>query len=236
MKHHLVVPVLLLAAFAAQAQIYKWTDAQGHVHYSDQLPAEARSKDIAPARVRIAPSAGASSLPPATDPGVEVIPTHIEPYPVRGITLDDLGVSMRQRAPRDGGEPVWGKTQWRLNWTYTFDTGVGCRVSEVHVKVSATLQMPDWLDRDRAPPDLQSRWSAFYQALMVHEEGHRDNGVRAGNDFMRRIGALGGAADCPTLSANIAALGQQLTTEYQSVDDAYDRTTRHGATQGAVLQ
>jgi len=226
----------LLVALTAQAQIYKWTDAQGRVHYGDQPPTDARPGQIAPAPVPLATTTSSSSLPPATDTGVEVIPTRLDAYPVRGLTLEDLGASMQQRAPRDNGEAVWGKTTWTLAWTYTYDNNAGCRVSNAHVKITVTVQMPDWLDRDRAPADLQSRWSAFYRALNTHEEGHRDNGVRAGNDFMRRIGQIGAAADCPTLTASIAALGQSLTTEYQGIDDTYDRTTQHGATQGAVLR
>ena len=41
----LLVPVLLLSATAADAQkLYRWTDKDGKVHYTDQLPPEA-SKD-----------------------------------------------------------------------------------------------------------------------------------------------------------------------------------------------
>jgi glutaredoxin len=42
MKQHLLLLALLLA-FPASAGVYKWTDAQGHTHYSDTPPAAAQS-------------------------------------------------------------------------------------------------------------------------------------------------------------------------------------------------
>ena len=37
---------LLIAAAPAGAGIYKWTDAQGHVHYSDDPPPEAKAQQV----------------------------------------------------------------------------------------------------------------------------------------------------------------------------------------------
>jgi glutaredoxin len=38
MKSWRLLPVLMLACVAAQADLYRWVDADGKVHYSDQLP------------------------------------------------------------------------------------------------------------------------------------------------------------------------------------------------------
>lgn len=38
MKSWLLLPILALACIAAQADYYRWVDAQGKVHYSDQPP------------------------------------------------------------------------------------------------------------------------------------------------------------------------------------------------------
>jgi len=39
MKFKAITTILLLASLHAQAEIYKWTDANGRVHYSDRKPA-----------------------------------------------------------------------------------------------------------------------------------------------------------------------------------------------------
>ena len=38
MKSWLLFPVLMLACVAAQADLYRWVDADGKVQYSDHLP------------------------------------------------------------------------------------------------------------------------------------------------------------------------------------------------------
>jgi len=38
MKRWMLFPVLVLACVAAQAELYRWVDADGKVHYSDQPP------------------------------------------------------------------------------------------------------------------------------------------------------------------------------------------------------
>lgn len=56
--------ILLSLPLAATAQVYKWTDASGKIHYSDQPPtqAKARSQTLAPAADA---SADATSAPKA---------------------------------------------------------------------------------------------------------------------------------------------------------------------------
>jgi glutaredoxin len=51
--------VLLAVAGAAAAQVYKWTDAQGTVHYSDTPPQQQRASQLKPV-VAVAPAQGAA--------------------------------------------------------------------------------------------------------------------------------------------------------------------------------
>lgn len=41
-----ILLVLLLVPLAAGAEIYRWTDAQGKVHYSDKAPAEGKASQL----------------------------------------------------------------------------------------------------------------------------------------------------------------------------------------------
>lgn len=45
MRSHLILLALLLA-LPASAGVYKWTDAQGRIHYSDSPPAAARTTQL----------------------------------------------------------------------------------------------------------------------------------------------------------------------------------------------
>lgn len=42
----LLLLVLLIAPLPAGSEIFKWTDAQGHVHYSDSPPPEAKAQQV----------------------------------------------------------------------------------------------------------------------------------------------------------------------------------------------
>lgn len=60
MRITLVAGILLLLTAHAQAQVYKWTDAQGRVHYSAQPPPGAQASEI-----RIAPAPPSAQPAPA---------------------------------------------------------------------------------------------------------------------------------------------------------------------------
>lgn len=53
MRNTLLILTLLVAPWSAQAEIYKWTDANGKVHFSDQPPAQTKQKHetVAPPKV-----------------------------------------------------------------------------------------------------------------------------------------------------------------------------------------
>lgn len=72
MRFALFAASLLLAAAGAQAQVYKWTDSQGRVHYSAQPPPNSQATEI---HIRPAPSTThqESQAPESaqTDPTVE---------------------------------------------------------------------------------------------------------------------------------------------------------------------
>ncbi len=54
----IILPLILaLAAIPAHAQLYKWTDADGKVHYSDRPQDGVKSKELAVQRAATAPAA-----------------------------------------------------------------------------------------------------------------------------------------------------------------------------------
>ncbi len=219
--------LLLPLCLAVDAQVFKWTDAQGKVHYGDQPPMDVKAQEMKITRIP----------PEAPSPDVEVAPVAIDHYPVRGLSVDAIGAAMQRAAPKgEDGDPVWAQASWSLDYRFGFDDSKGCRIDTLSVLVSTRLRMPEWLDREKAADELQGKWAAFYRALLAHEEGHRDNGIRAANDLARKIRKLGSARDCATLDRDVRELGGRITREYELVDQDYDRSTGHGATQGATLR
>ncbi len=55
------------------------------------------------------------------------------------------------------------------------------------------------------------------------------------NDLANRLRALPPEKDCEALNQKISDLGKRIISEYKHLDQAYDRATDHGVTQGAKL-
>lgn len=67
--HGGVLLMVLLAASAAQAGVYKWTDANGRVHYSSSPPPGGQAEQV---RIRSAPASSEADTPaPAAAPAEE---------------------------------------------------------------------------------------------------------------------------------------------------------------------
>ena len=59
--------------------------------------------------------------------------------------------------------------------------------------------------------------------MRQHEDGHRNNGIKAANDLARRLRALPEHADCAALNGEIRKLGDRIVSEYDLLDKAFDR-------------
>jgi|CXWL01.1.fsa_nt_gi glutaredoxin len=84
-----VFAVLLLAALAGSAsgqEVYKWTDAQGVVHFSDRKPAGQTAQGV-----QIAPA------PPSAAAAVEA-PAHAAPTPPAAIPKRPINITMYSTA------------------------------------------------------------------------------------------------------------------------------------------
>lgn len=223
-------PLLVAAAsLAAAGEVHRWKDADGRVHYGDKPPPGAAAKAIA------VPSAA----PAKPNPEVEVEESVIRHYDISGATLAELNMAARRAGPvsQATGARVWGMCTWQITWQYSTAGGQGkCAVDKFSIKLSSVLDLPRWTNRDAASGALQAEWERFSAALRRHEDGHKDNGVRAANDLAGRLRALPPEKTCADLGTKIRALGERLTAEYRLLDQSYDRATGHGATQGAQLK
>jgi predicted secreted Zn-dependent protease len=210
------------------ADIHRWIDADGRVHYGDQPPAGAPTRAVAvPAPARTSPASE-----------VRVEESVIRPYDIAGTTFAELNAAGMRSGPvsKNTGARVWGMCTWQVTWTFSRG-GVGqCALGKFSVTVGATIDLPRWINRDAASDSVRGSWDRFAAALRVHEDGHKDIGVRAANDLANRLRALPPARTCDELDRNIAALGDRVLAEHRALDQAYDRSTGNGASQGATLK
>jgi predicted secreted Zn-dependent protease len=157
-------------------------------------------------------------------------------YDLTGTTVEAVRADVRSKGPTgQGGRRFVGLTHTYVRYRFWYDGDEEvCRVTRVLTEVDVTFTMPRWVDRDRAPPELQAKWDRFIAALWVHERGHRDIGVAVAQDIERAIADLGRLGKCGTEFRDfIQGLAKVYLDDIQPRHDKYDRETGHGRTQGA---
>lgn len=135
------------------------------------------------------------------------------------------------------GQTFYGKTEWSVlpNFRYK-DYGSLCVVKEVEVQLNIKFILPK-LHYTETPPDaLIVKFEQFYNALYLHEQGHKALGVRAANVIEAELKSLTPYGNCNELKSGVQTKIQQILEEYKALNRQYDIDTNHGMTQGAVIK
>jgi len=124
-------------------------------------------------------------------------------------------------------------------------------VKTYDVTIATAKELPNWTDINNAPcPEIKAGWNRFIAAANVHEDGH----ITIVNDWKTNdlpgyisrakaltadgTGTTQAAADADAeakLQQKLDDLGQEAIDNLQAKSEDYDKTTSHGATQGALL-
>jgi len=177
----------------------------------------------------IVPLSPASTSTPPPSPEVSVS-AHTQYYEISGVAGDDLRAQMDELGP--GDHDVY--TSWFIRWTYPdVVTDATCAVGPVEVSLSITYTLPQWDAPPGAPVDLVEKWNAYLAALQLHEAGHKDIAVAAGNEIRKTLSALPAYPSCEELHRSGEAASQDVMDRYRLQEVQYDQQTDHGATQGA---
>ena len=104
---------------------------------------------------------------------------------------------------------------------------------EVSIKIGFLL--PQLVTLDQLDPDTRQSWERFYQALLKHEEHHKDYGIKAANELEQAL-LSEQPQDCFAMQNKLAKLARGIVDKYDAMEQAYDRQTNHGINEGVVLQ
>jgi predicted secreted Zn-dependent protease len=152
-------------------------------------------------------------------------------YRVYGTTEAEIRTSLDARRPGDYD----ARTQWFVDWSYTSavrNSRCVVATSKVHTRINFTY--PNWVAPTAATEEVRTAWTRYMSRLRVHEAGHATNG----RITARRIAATLRATTATNCTALDRALNSAITRHFSAgnaLDSAYDRRTRHGATQGAIF-
>jgi len=151
-------------------------------------------------------------------------------YDVYGSDEASISESLNRNAPtRPDGSKAMGATGYKTGFRpFQVGDGAACKVTKLQVRVSAVVILPRLRDESAVPAGLLARWRGFVAGLREHEAGH----VRIEYEHMRGIEAALIGSRCDQIQARFQAATDRIATFQQ----AYDRKTNHGDTQGATLR
>lgn len=132
--------------------------------------------------------AAIAPLPPASaEPEISLLDVEVESttetYMITGNTAAELRAKLDEKGPVDDAGRHDALTNWFVKWKYPFDRQGGrCATGPVRAELTLRLQMPQWAHGDDAPEALVEKWNAYVERLLLHEDGHADNGRAAARD------------------------------------------------------
>lgn len=219
-----------LCSSTTHAEIYRWTDASGTVHFSDTPNGGKRSAALpapvaAPAPLRV----------PQSTANTKVTVEHYEASPA---TPRDFSRAFFAATPiQVEGKPYLGQTHWHVYWDYkTQPVGSLCRVQSVSTRTEIRYIMPRLGNEATLPVDTVRRFRDYYSHLLVHEEGHGDSGRQAADDIRSALTQLAPQARCEDLGPLVERTAQGVIARYSQRDKDYDLSTQHGRSQGADIR
>ncbi len=109
--------------------------------------------------------------------------------------------------------------------------GSACELTDAKVRTEIDVHLPKWQPKRTPAAELSEQWQRLEAALREHEAGHRDNGVWASHELLRRLRHIPSAAECKTLARDALKVRTALVAELRAIEDAYDRRTDFSKTQ-----
>jgi predicted secreted Zn-dependent protease len=97
-----------------------------------------------------------------------------------------------------------------------------------------TMTVPALVDIGEVAPEIAKDWRAYLDLLRLHEDGHVEIDKDGTRGLQSAFANFPPAVDCDTLERNLDARFDEAIGAIGVANDAYDETTKHGATQGAV--
>ncbi len=201
----------------AVAEVFKWTDADGRIHYGDRPP---QNKAAVPVK-------GTSNTGTTALAEVVVEESKMKYFPVYGATPRELQASILTNGPFNQivQRHVNAECGWRLNWKFEhIQEKNQCRIGKFKIILSTEITFPQWMNPEAADDTVRTLWKKVAHDIRVHEDGHKANGVQAANILARRLKALPPHDSCEALNAEISREGARIHREHALLDRAYDRT------------
>lgn len=162
----------------------------------------------------------------------------MEFYKVTLHAEQSLREAMRQSSPiTKEGKLRFGQTIWSVSPGYLVRNLSGsCYISKADVQLDIKFILPELAVNANTTESLENKFSFFYDALLVHEQGHKALGVKAANEIQQLLSEIQIFDSCQALRRTMNEKIQEIINHYMQLNREYDRETDFGRTQGAVVK
>jgi predicted secreted Zn-dependent protease len=126
-------------------------------------------------------------------------------------------------------------TDYAINWAYSFSSNQTgqCQVTQASVSLATAITLPNW-QAGFGNVQLQNQWNAFVSHLTTHENGHIQFAQQYAAQILNDLQNFP-PTDCATITQAVDSKAHSELAALDQANEAYDATTNHGATQGAIL-
>jgi predicted secreted Zn-dependent protease len=174
---------------------------------------------------RLAAAAGVLALascmaPPPTD-------VSVRKYDVSGTTLSALERSLSTHGPVVPGLEGRAFAAVETTFVHNFEpveANGRCRYTrDGRVGLRSEVILPEWRQRDSAPPDLREKWDIISRYAAIHEAGH----IKISQKYARQLEQAYRGASAPTceeLDARMSAAIEPIAAAHVAEQRRFDET------------
>lgn len=135
-----------------------------------------------------------------------------------------------------GPDGFWALTHYNVYYNYqTRQLNNNCILSSSNIDIEMTITVPKWENIASAPIEMQQDWKSFYESLWLHEQQHNAIGQSMVSVLDREFYSARRQNSCADFAGVLASIYDQAYIEADAKNTDYDARTRHGVTEGVVL-
>ena len=158
-------------------------------------------------------------------------------YDIEGRNVEELRLQMKQHGTKwNDGKVYAALTTWDIKYDYDVASEGGkFFIKSADTKIGVVIHLPRRQEDATHTEQLIGQWDKFMKNLREHEIGHRDLAVKAAGEVNEILVNLGSFDSKSDLAKEAKRLVQAKLKAMKEIQVAYDKDTRHGIKQGAVL-
>ncbi|MEZ5808405.1 MAG: DUF922 domain-containing protein [Zhengella sp.] len=146
-------------------------------------------------------------------------------YQIGGATVQEIQRQLERHGPRLGGHkghPAATRMEFKTRVEYA-EKASACRISQVRVRLVATMTLPRWKRPGGASPETARFWNALDQDILRHENHHVDIAADHARKLERALDRLPARNRCAALEKEVGRVTDRIMKANDEAHAAFDR-------------